>query len=426
MPLQGAALRSDRKINGGWYSANVYVNPSTGNVEPFPVVTPLDNLTRYSAFGELMTGQLVPHAAWRFDYGTTPNTRIVSVHTANGGGAAVAASKVSLTTSVAVNGIARVTTRKRLRYLNGIGGLARFTAVFDTPKADSHQFIGVGDTTDGFFFGYQGTDFGVLRRRNGSDNFIPMNTWNGESVTFNQQLGNIYQIRFQWLGFGYIRFYILDPAGQADGFKLVHTIEYPNTSADVSILNPTLPLFAEVSNTGNNTNLKLESPSAAAFLEGETGEITHPLDVHNAFDSSATFSDTNNNHLVTIRNKSSFGGVANRIPVEITSINLGRGSAGAALTRVRVYRTATTAGVRAYVDFDTNNSPIDTSITTTTITSLNAEKAYTITSNVTAQYIAFAPGELVLEPGESISIGIQDGGVQATEVVATVNWREMF
>lgn len=381
-----------------------------------------------SAFGELLVAQLFPLTAWRFDYGTVPNTRLYNTTgTANGGTAAISQSRLQLDTSTAVNGVARLSTNRRLRYLPGMGGLIRFTVVFDTPKANSYQIAGCGDTGDGFFFGYSDTVFGIFYRRNGVDNFIPQSSWNGTALGFNPQLGNVYQIRFQWLGYGFLRFYVLHPTEPALGFVLLHTVLYPNTSQLTSILNPTLPLMAEVGNNGNNTNLRLFTASAVGFLEGVTGEFINPLNVSRSFDQLVTYNNTNNNHVLTIRNKSTFGGVANRVPVDINALSFARSQTGAALSTIRVYQNATFAGALTFADVDTNNSPVESSITTTTITSADALRTYLLSDNATgAQYIPVDPGSITLLPGDSLTIGVQNSGSTVTDFASTANWVDQF
>lgn len=402
-------------------------NPVAIVDESLSTVSPHDENDR-SAFGELLVAQLFPRTAWRFDYGTTPNTRLYdTTGTANGGTAAISQSRLQLDTTTAVNGIARLSTQRRLRYLPGLGGLIRFTAAFGAPKLNSRQIVGHGDTADGFFFGYRDNHFGTFVRRASVDTFTKLTDWNnGTTPVFNPQLGNVYQIRYQWLGYGFIRFYMLHPTIPSRGFVLVHTVLYPNTSQLTSILNPTLPLMAEVANTGNNTNIQLFTPSAMGCLEGVTGEFINPLDVNNSFDAAATFANTSNNHLVTIRNKATFAGIANRVPISVQGLNMGRSASGANTSNIRLYRNATTTIPLVYADIDTNNSPVEASITTTTITSTNAERAYIVTNSVTAQAIDYVDGTVVLQPGESITIGVQDGGVQSTDFVGTLNWNERY
>lgn len=380
-----------------------------------------------TAFGEQLTAQLLPQAAWRMDYGATPNTRFISTTgTANGGSVAIDQSRASLQTGTADNGAAVMSSKKSLRYLNGYGGLMRMTAAFNAPVADSKQFIGIGDTLDGFFFGYQDTQFGILRRRAGVEYFTPSSDWNAYYLNFSPQLGNIYQIRFQYLGYGYIRFYVLDPIHEENGFRLHHTIRYPNTNNLTHILNPTLPLRAEITNTGNTSNLTLYTPSAVAAVEGVYETPHNPLDLAGSTDAAVTFADTNNNHILTIRNKATYGGVANRIPVRISGINMSRAASGAPTSTVRLYKNATTAGTRTYADYDTDNSPVDISSTTTTVSAGTAFRTYTVTDASTARDVVFTNGELVLSPGESLTIAAQNSGVQSTAGVAGVNWVEQF
>jgi hypothetical protein len=393
------------------------------------ILTVSDPSLRRTAFGELLVGQLQPKAAWRFDYGSTPNNRIVSTTTATGGTVTVVNSKAVLTTSANAAGSATMRTIAPLRYLNGIGGLARFTGVFTTGVANSRQLIGIGDAVDGFFIGYVGNAFGIVRRRNSTDDFVASTSWNGTAVTFNPTLGNVFQIRYQWLGYGFIRFYVLDPSDQANGFTLVHTINYPNTSPDVSILNPTLPLWAEAINTGNTSSLVLQTPSGVAFSEGATSDTSlNPLDIYRSFDNTATFNNTNVNHLTTIRNKATYGGTANRMPVVIREITIARGASGANLSRFRVYKNAATAGTLTFVDVDTNNSPVDTSITTTTVTTATslAERTYALSTADTLSHFDFLEGEIVLQPGESLTVAVDNSQNISTETIVSVAWCEQF
>jgi len=382
-----------------------------------------------TAFGEVLTAKNVPHVAWRFDYGV--NTRLITATTTNGGTVTINESKAVLQTSTAVNGSASVMTRRVLRYLPGVGALVRFTAVFGTPKANTVQIVGVGNLVDGFFFGYNGLHFGVMRRRNGVDTWILSADFDGElPPQFNPQVGNIYSITYQWLGYGFIQFHVVNPhAMNAISLfmeTLVHVIKYPNTTADVSVLNPTLPLFAYVANTGNATNMTLQTPSAVGFLQGGIDETFSPLEVQNTVDAIKTIADTNNNHAITIKNNTVIGAITNRVPMELRSISFTRGSSGSATSTVRLYRNATFAGALTYADVDAGNSPAQSSATVTTVTSVNPERAYTISSTSSVPPINFEHGELVLYPNDTLAISIQNSGNQSTDFAVTLNWAEQF
>ena len=399
--------------------------PVTVEDQALHVISPHDDNNR-AAFGELMVAQIAPKAAWRFDYGTTPNTRLYTAATANGGTTTISQSRLLLQTSANAAGSAQLQTNRRLRYLPGLGGLVRFTAVFDAPANNNTQIVGLGDANDGFFFGYLGTAFGIVRRRAGVDSFVDRSAWNGIDVDITPQLGNVYQIRYQWLGYGYIRFYILDPDEPSRGYALVHTIHYPNTAAVTSVLNPTLPLFAQVANSGNASNIQLYTPSAMGGQEGQPEPPFNPLDVANSYNALATFADTNNNHLLTIHNKATFSGVANRVPVSVRSITLARSSAGATLTTLRLYRNATFGGALVYADIDTNNSPVEASATTTTVTGGTVERTYVLGNSTTTLQIDFEVGELMLGPNDTLTIAVQDNIASGTVVSGVVNWFEEF
>lgn len=379
-----------------------------------------------SAFGELLTVELSPHAGWRFDYGVI-SALYSTTGTANSGAVTVDSSRAKLSTSTNTAGIARISTLRRLRYLPGFGGLVRFTAIFATGTASSQQIIGIGDTNDGFFFGYNGTSFGVMRRRNGSDTWTAQASFNGNSLSeaLDTTFGNIYQIRYQWLGYGLIRFYIFDK--NKEDFVLVHTIKYPNTTADVSILNPTLPLMAEIKNTGNNTNLIMYSPSALGATEGYTEQVSNPLDVARGEGANGSFNNTNNNHAFTIRNKTTAfaGSLTNRVPIRVRNISIGRGTSSVDASTFRIYKNATFAGALTYTDIDANDSPVEYSSTTTTISTGNIEYNFQLMSGGASVFAEFNQGILIY-PGETLTIAVQNSSATTTFWAAAFNWDELF
>lgn len=385
-----------------------------------------DTGNTYAAFGELLTAEFTPQAAWRFDYGV--NTRFVSTSgTVSGGAVSGSFSRAQLFTSTNASGTGQVETQKYLRYLPGMGGLFRGTAVFASGTDNSEQVLGIGDSQDGLAFGYNGTTFGTLLRRNGVDTWTPQASWNGDALseTLYPQFGNIYQIRFQWLGYGLLRYYVFDKGIQK--YVNVHTVKYPNTSPLTHILNPTIPILAYIKNKGNTTNLTMFTPSAVAGLEGRpSNEFTNPLDVFNSFDTSRALSDQNNNHILSLFNGLTLNGSRNKVPIQINSIQISGFGASSVNATVRLYRNPTTAGARSYTAVDASNSPVSASITTTTITSANAERAYVLVSNSVGRDISFKEGELIVSPGEVLGIGIQDAANGNTTWVVTVNWSELF
>jgi len=389
-----------------------------------PIFTTSDDET-FAAFGELLVAEFTPQTAWRFDYGV--NLGIVNTSgTMNGGAVSGSFSRAELSTYTNASGSAQVQTHKYLRYLPGLGGLYRGTTVFASGTPNSEQGMGIIDSQDGLAFGYNGEEFGILVRRNSIDSWTPQSQWNGDALsdTLIPQFGNIYQIRFQWLGYGLLKFYIFDKLQRK--YVNVHTVRYPNTSPLTHILNPTLPVTAWIKNKGNNTNLVLYTPSAVGGLEGHpASDYSHPLNVYNSYDLSVAISNTNNNHVISLKNNTLLNGVKNKVAIQINSIQAYIVGGGAPVSTLRLYRNANTAIARTYTDINPGNSPIAVSTTTTTITSSNPERAFILSSSIPINQ-SFLPGEFVIDPEEILTIGAQNSSAAGTTLVLTINWSELF
>ena len=70
-------------------------------------------------------------------------------------------------TGTTIYSAATLQSRKRLRYRPGQGSIGRFTSVFSAPATDSTLIAGLGTSESGFYFGYNGTAFGVLHVTDG-------------------------------------------------------------------------------------------------------------------------------------------------------------------------------------------------------------------------------------------------------------------
>lgn len=109
-----------------------------------------------------------------------------------------------------------------------------------------------------------------------TDTWTAMTSWNGDDkfdgtgnsgAVLDPTKGNVFQINYQWLGFGSIIFYIEDPA---DGeFHKVHTIQYANANTRPSVARPTLGLRCSAENVANTTDIIIKTASMAAFVDGK-------------------------------------------------------------------------------------------------------------------------------------------------------------
>ncbi len=416
-----------------------------------------------TAFGEVSTSDLVPVVQLQFPYNI--NTILTESRANQSGGVTQSLNMANLSTGGSTNSSAQLLSKEHIKYNPGQGGLIRFTGVFTTGVANSIQIIGIGDSGDGYFFGYNGSDFGILVRKggnpevrtltigtksshvdtititldddaettvsvtNGADKTVTANEiavhdysnvgrgWTAEAVgadvifyswssgprtgtyllsdvtsaigTFDRTLvgiastdiwtaqtawsedkaagaevlpvidftkGNVFQIRYQWLGFGMISFWIENPS---TGLMIrVHQIEYANANTSPSINNPTLPLCAFVGNTTNISDLTIDIGSMAGFHEGKD-ELLGPR--HGA-KNNKTNAGATEVPILTIRNKTVYQSVFNRTEVKILFIAMSVEHSKP--MTVNFYENSTLVGA-SFSDIDTNTSIVqkDTSAT---------------------------------------------------------------
>jgi len=109
--------------------------------------------------------------------------------------------------------------------------------------------------------------------------FIPSASFNVDrldgsgpsEMVLNPQLGNIYQIGFQYLGFGNAKFAVENPeTGLMTEF---HQIKNANNRTTPVLKNPNASILATSANIGGTTNVDLRTVSMAAFTEGKVTKL---------------------------------------------------------------------------------------------------------------------------------------------------------
>lgn len=118
-----------------------------------------------SAFGEISTVSPFPIVQLQFPYNV--NTKVLEIYENNSGTVAHSSRMGAVSSGASSNSYARASTRRFIKYNPGQGVMARFACKFDSGAAGNTQIIGIGTESDGFFFGYNGTAFGVMHRYNG-------------------------------------------------------------------------------------------------------------------------------------------------------------------------------------------------------------------------------------------------------------------
>ena len=121
--------------------------------------------------------------------------------------------------------------------------------------------------------------------------------------------GNVYQIEYQWLGYGQITFFIED--NESGRFIPVHRIKYSNKNSIPSILIPTVRLlFATYSETASVQNT-VKSASGSLMIQGRI------LNFGKIFSTIATVQsyDANERAFLSLRNGRIFQGKGNNVEI---------------------------------------------------------------------------------------------------------------
>jgi len=384
-----------------------------------------------SAFGDIIVANHTPVIQLDFVYGVNTQTGATSITTT--GVADTNASRLRLQTGVGAAGAATFNSARISRYRQGQGMTARFTAVWTNSAASSTQVVGMGNTQNGYFFGYNGTAFGLSIRNGGSDTWTAQTAWNGDKCdgtgasgfNWDKTKGNVMMIRYPYLGYGSITYWVMNPVNAA--WILCHTNQYPNSSASVQLSNPSFPFFANVTNAGSTTNILMYVGSVGVFISGirEFLQTTYSADNSKAAVTAETC-------IFSIRNCSSYNGVTNLGVIRLRSISLSYNQGVNGFSVLRIRKGATLGGSPAYTPI--NGSTADNGVTLTAANSIASVDTAATTStagfyqfninvgNTGQAVMDISPYLLYINPGEIMTFGAfctTSGGVQVA-----ANWNE--
>lgn len=144
-------------------------------------------------------------------------------------------------------------------------------AWLDGGQATSYQRIGLYDSSNGFFIGYENATFSATVRTGGTDTSTGKTSFNVDTLTGGStskftRAGtpeaidltklNVFRIRFGWLGAAPIKYEVLSPDG---AWVLFHVIRQPNNSASPSIQNADLPMTIDIAKTAGATDIRMNT-----------------------------------------------------------------------------------------------------------------------------------------------------------------------
>jgi len=286
----------------------------------------------------------------------------------------------------------------------------------------------VGDKTGTMSFGSTGAAAGSLAETQAgaavSDTFIDQADWNidpmdgtGPSrMILDPQKGNVYQIRFQYLGYGAITYYIEDY--RSGKFLPVHKIQYANVNSSPSLINPSLKVGWFAASLGSTTDLSIHGASGMIGVEGQQ----QPRRLPEAQLNDKSGVGTSFTNILTIRNRRTFQGRVNLSEVLPSALNVAVD--GTKIAEYQVIVNATLGGEPnwTYEDEDHSIVEYDTAATTATVGSGQLILAGVLgkTASTGENFFEY---DLHLIPGDTLTVAVKTTS-GTTDAAAALTWLE--
>lgn len=513
---------------GGMTTTSLFGTTDGGTQLPVPVTSEghleVEIHGPRNPFGSIHVENLLPIFQVDAVYGV--NTQLCNVTTGLGGYLFEENSQFVMQSNTSVGGNATLQSKRRLRYRPGQGAVARFTAGFTTGVSLGVQVAGIGHPEDGLYFGYNGTQFGVLHSYagireqqtltltghavsagninivlNGTANSIPVTTttsplktaydistgvypgwsaqiqgsgvvflansvgnktnpflisggatacggsfaktrsgaaltenwiyqtgWNGDkldgsgasAVTLDPTKGNVYQIGYQYLGYGALTFQVETvPEGNNADWVTVHSVSYPNNYTTPSFRNPAFPFTASTYSLGTTTSQEVKVGSFAGFIEGQK-VLNGPQ-----FTYTATLTDVSTTYrpIFTILNNYVYKGKSNQCVVNLQSINAALKHTQPA--SVFIFKNANLGGNPNFSAYSNDScTSYDTAATSLTIDD-NEQLLFSFSLGEAGQAsFDLKNVDIVVEPGETITVAGNTKAGTAAFFSASINTRE--
>lgn len=379
----------------------------------------VDLKTSPSAYGEIMTVNITPVIQADFNYGINGQTFTTS---SLSGSFSNVDSNLVLECSGTAGSFAQVRTKKIVRYRPGQGNGIRFTSMFTTGSEGTKQLYGIGDVDDGIFIGMSGSNFGIMRRSFGEDHWIFQQDFNldkidgsnGTHFTYDPTKGNVFDIQYQWLGYGVVTFNIEDP--ETGQFFPFHRIQYPNKNTRPSTQFGSNPITIRTECFAD-TAVKpvIRGASLFAYLEGD---IVYTGPSFGATGTNASVG-TGSVNIVTIKNETTYKAKTNKIPSKTKGLSFS--SDGSQPVSIRIVKNATFSAALVYT-----STSVDSTMTysnTASIVNNGSVLATFVLGKVDSIFISENDFETFISPGETLSIAASvSSGTSAISV--GINWLE--
>lgn len=415
MSHQGNNIISDTILYGKHYN---------GKVEPIYMTNTdylgVEMIEPLSAFGDVKTIELSPDVELNYKYGINSYLCTLGI---TGGSTGVSSDNLAKLSVFSTNDEVTVRSKKNTKYYPGQGLIVRFSTRFDTGVTGNEQFIGWGiPSLDGIYIGMYDTKFCINIVKNGVNNITYQENFSIDKldgtghtgITIDPTKGNVFQIQFQWHGFGNIRFYY--ESEETGRFILFHIYKHTNTKTAVSINNPVLPLSAYTKNRSYNGTINFYAGSMGTYNEGRIKRFGP----RHFIEASSTTVDSSLKHLITIKNNPTINGIENRSIIYISNISVANEHTKPG--SIKIYKNGGLSSAN-FVDYDSTHSIISTSVTGT-FTNNGNEEFQIFLGKTDGKIIDLSNLEIFLSPSETLNIIGQESSGTNGEMFVAINLLE--
>lgn len=376
----------------------------------------------------------VPWIQICFTYGI--NTDNCNTAVAGGGSVTASNSMAVVASAAAANASAQISTDRICFCAPGNTVLAVVSAAFAVGVAGNTQLVGAGTTTNGLFFGMNGTSLGVACRSNGITTWVAQASWNVDrmngtgpsGITLNPTFGNTYAIQYDALGFGNATFMVYSPPSNVanpkismDDFVVVHRQFFNNASGALGVQNPQFPLTAISSNTTAASAVAISVASFCCFVETDLkNTLMHSLEFTKSINSS-TFVPA-----LVLFNKPTFNGVASTTTVLIREIGFAMGGVARG-DSLLVLRDPVMTALGTLVDVSASSCVSYSNSATSTVTAGTGVPLYSSVIYSTHDHFDVSDLGLYISPGSYMCFAARTcaGNAAATNNTVCVTWSEI-
>ena len=256
-------------------------------------------------------------------------------------------------------------------------------------------------------------------------NWVKQTAWNVDKMDgrgpsrqiLDPSKGNVYQIGYQWLGYGAQFFAVED--SKTGAFQIVHVNQYANLNTTPSLRNPTMKIGWAVASLGSTTALTIKGSSAAGFVEGAQESLRPPR----ARSNTKTGIGTSPVNVLTIRNRGSWAdGSLNHHEIVPLRVSISSELSGNNTGTASVYLNPDVAGDPNFAYEDSSNSLVEYDTAGTTVTNGTLIVALGM-AKADSQVIDLEPLGVRLAPGDRLVVAFTASGGTA-ESTAALTWRE--